>query len=198
LAWRFRGAPLDRRLMAWEQLESAWPVHGSVLVHDGVVYCTAGRSLFLDGGIRFLKLDAMTGRLLGEVIWDDRCPETGEDFHLAYVREDAGQQHARRLVGHPVVRWPAAVDALAEDRFRRQRLEIALQDVNLQPADDAHLFCQVGFLDDSYFFRSYWTYGRRVAEATALGCWRAGWCRPGASSASTIRTSTVSDANPST
>jgi hypothetical protein len=58
--------------MAWEQLESAWPVHGSVLVHDGVVYCTAGRSLFLDGGIRFLKLDAMTGRLLGEAVWDDR------------------------------------------------------------------------------------------------------------------------------
>ncbi|MEZ6114350.1 MAG: PQQ-binding-like beta-propeller repeat protein, partial [Pirellulaceae bacterium] len=32
LVWRFRGAPTDRRLMAMEQLESVWPVHGSVLI----------------------------------------------------------------------------------------------------------------------------------------------------------------------
>ena len=32
LAWRFRAAPVDQRMMAWEQIESAWPVHGSVLV----------------------------------------------------------------------------------------------------------------------------------------------------------------------
>ena len=169
LAWRFRGAPLDRRLMAWEQLESAWPVHGSVLVHDGVVYCTAGRSLFLDGGIRFLKLDAMTGRLLGEVIWDDRCPETGEDFHLAYVRKmpgnnmPVGSSDILSCDGRYLWMRSQKID------FDGQRLEIALQDVNLQPADDAHLFCQVGFLDDSFFFRSYWTYGRRVGGG--YGAW---------------------------
>ena len=57
--------------------------------------------------------------------------------------------------------------------FEGRRHEIALQDVNVQPADDAHLFCQIGFLDDSYFFRSYWTYGRRVSGG--YGYWlRAG------------------------
>ena len=25
------------------------------------------------------------------------------------------------------------------------------------------MFCQIGFLDDSWFFRGYWTYGRRVS-----------------------------------
>ncbi|NQT13469.1 MAG: PQQ-binding-like beta-propeller repeat protein, partial [Planctomycetes bacterium] len=44
LAWRFRAAPEERRIMAFGQLESAWPVHGSVLVLDGEVYCVAGRS----------------------------------------------------------------------------------------------------------------------------------------------------------
>ena len=31
LAWRFRAAPHDLRLAAFEQIESVWPVHGSVL-----------------------------------------------------------------------------------------------------------------------------------------------------------------------
>ena len=37
LAWRFRAAPQDRWIGAMEQLESAWPVHGSVLVQDGKI-----------------------------------------------------------------------------------------------------------------------------------------------------------------
>ncbi|MHC4404927.1 MAG: outer membrane protein assembly factor BamB family protein, partial [Planctomycetota bacterium] len=36
LAWRFRAAPEDRRIVAFEQVESPWPVPGSVLVLDGV------------------------------------------------------------------------------------------------------------------------------------------------------------------
>ncbi len=42
-AWRFRAAPEDKRLVAFDQLESVWPVHGSVLVQDGVVSFVAGR-----------------------------------------------------------------------------------------------------------------------------------------------------------
>ena len=62
LAWRFRAAPEDRRLVAYEQLESAWPVSGSVLVQGDVVCCVAGRSAFLDGGMRLVRLDAASGR----------------------------------------------------------------------------------------------------------------------------------------
>lgn len=61
LAWRFRGAPVDRRMTAFDQVESVWPIHGSVLVQDGALYCVAGRLMFLDGGLRLLKLDTRTG-----------------------------------------------------------------------------------------------------------------------------------------
>jgi outer membrane protein assembly factor BamB len=162
LAWRFRGAPLDRRMMAWEQLESTWPVHGSVLVHDGVVYCTAGRNMYLDGGIRFIRLDPATGRLLGEVVMGDTDPETGQDMHLAYLKKTRGNNMPVALSdvlscdGRHIWMRSQKID------FKGNRLEIGLTDVYDQPSEDFHLFCQIGFLDDSYFFRSYWTYGRRV------------------------------------
>ncbi|MHC4178117.1 MAG: outer membrane protein assembly factor BamB family protein, partial [Planctomycetota bacterium] len=66
LVWRFRGASVDRRIVADNRLESVWPVHGSVLVLDGVVYFAAGRSSFLDGGIRLYGLDAYSGKALHE------------------------------------------------------------------------------------------------------------------------------------
>ena len=92
LAWRFRAAPVDQRMMAWERIESAWPVHGSVLVREddkgqAVIYCTAGRSIYLDGGIRFLRLEAATGKLLGEVVWNESDPESGESMHNAYLKK---------------------------------------------------------------------------------------------------------------
>ena len=66
LAWRFRAAPGEINTVALDQVESVWPVHGSVLVEDGVAYAAAGRSTYLDGGIRLLALDPATGRKLHE------------------------------------------------------------------------------------------------------------------------------------
>lgn len=63
LAWRFKDLP-DRLIGAFGQLESAWPVCGSVLVLDDKVYAAAGRSTFLDGGIFLYCLDPATGRLI--------------------------------------------------------------------------------------------------------------------------------------
>jgi len=42
LVWRLRAAPRDERIVAHGQLESPWPVPGSVLVVDGVAYFAAG------------------------------------------------------------------------------------------------------------------------------------------------------------
>ena len=79
LVWRYRPAPAERRIMAFDQLESAWRVHGSVLVTGGVAYCTAGRSSFLDGGIRLVGLDPATGRVRCETRLNTWSP-VREDF----------------------------------------------------------------------------------------------------------------------
>ncbi len=63
LSWRFKDLP-DRLVGAFGQLESAWPISGSVLVLDSKVYAAAGRSSFLDGGIFLYCLDPATGKLL--------------------------------------------------------------------------------------------------------------------------------------
>ena len=64
LIWRFLAAPSDQRIGSFDQIESTWPVHGSVLLCEGVAYFTAGRSTYLDGGIRVYGLNPVTGEIL--------------------------------------------------------------------------------------------------------------------------------------
>jgi outer membrane protein assembly factor BamB len=59
LLWRFRVAPVERRIMVYDRLCSTWPVAGGVLVEDGVVYAAAG---IIDyDGTYVYALDAETG-----------------------------------------------------------------------------------------------------------------------------------------
>ena len=66
LIWRFRAAPEERRIGAFGQLESAWPVHGSVLVDNDVAFFAAGRSSNLDGGIYVYAADPRNGKIIWE------------------------------------------------------------------------------------------------------------------------------------
>ncbi len=156
LAWRFRAAPLDRRIGAFEQLESPWPVSGSVLVQGGVASFVAGRSMFLDGGLRLIRLEAATGKMLSETVLDERDPESGGNL----------QVHVKGL-DMPV----ALPDVLSSDgthlymRSQRFDLEGKRQEVPPRAATDqagegVHLFSSIGFLDDTWFHRGYWLYGR--------------------------------------
>jgi outer membrane protein assembly factor BamB len=156
LAWRFRAAPEDRRLVAFDQVESVWPVSGSVLVREGVVHCVAGRSMFLDGGLRMIQLDAATGRLLAEKVLDAHVAETDKDLQ-AYTQK----------LNLPV----ALPDVLSCDAnhvyMRSQRFDLAgnREDVASrapweQFGPGAHLFSPTGFLDGDYWHRSYWVFGR--------------------------------------
>ena len=63
LAWRFKDLP-DKLIGAFGQLESAWPVAGSVLVLNDTLYFSAGRCSYLDGGVFLYALDPRTGELL--------------------------------------------------------------------------------------------------------------------------------------
>ncbi|MCK5801190.1 MAG: PQQ-binding-like beta-propeller repeat protein [Lentisphaeria bacterium] len=85
LAWRFRAAPDERHIVAEDQLESAWPVHGSILVQDDVAYCVAGRSSFLDGGLHFYALDMRTGKLLQQQRIVGKEAGKGEAEHKEWV-----------------------------------------------------------------------------------------------------------------
>ena len=62
LAWQFRAAPIDERIVAYGQVESAWPVAGSVLVRDNTAYFAAGRQQLADGGVLIFALNPLTGK----------------------------------------------------------------------------------------------------------------------------------------
>jgi len=159
LVWRFRAAPDERRIVAYGQLESAWPVPGSVLVRDGIAYCTAGRSSYLDGSIRLLRLDAKTGELLAETIIDHRDAETG------YQRK--GTVRGTNMPGA----LPDVLSCNGESIFmRHNRFDLEGQP---QEPDVPHLFSSAGFLEDSWWHRTYWQFG------TSMGSNYGGWPRAG-------------------
>jgi len=183
LAWRFRAAPMDQRAMAFEQVESVWPLHGSPLVQKGIVYCVAGRSMFLDGGLRLWRLDALTGRALSETVLDDRDPATGRglqsyvswlnmpvalpdvlstDGRLLYMRSQPFDPNGTRL---PLEKMPRGKDADAGAPPATQR------------PDRAHLFSPTGFLDDDWWHRTYWMYGSTFVSGWC-GYYRAGKMAP--------------------
>ena len=173
LIWRFRAAPEDRRLTAFEQVESVWPVHGSVLVQDDVAYCVAGRSMFLDGGLRLLRLDPKTGQKLSETILDDRDPETGENL----------QMYVKGL--NMTVALPDILSSDGQNVYMRSlpfdleggRQKIAYTEVTQQHGENVHLFSPTGFLDDTWWHRSYWVWGRSMASG-AGGYYLAGKVAP--------------------
>jgi outer membrane protein assembly factor BamB len=75
LVWRLDANPEVRHVVSHGNVESAWPVHGSVVVKDGTVYFAAGRSSYLDGGLRFYAVDAATGKVLRSTCYSSRFDE---------------------------------------------------------------------------------------------------------------------------
>ena len=160
LVWRFRAAPGNRHHVAYGQIESVWPVHGSVLVQDGAVYGIAGRSMFIDGGMRLVRLDPKTGRKISETILDDRVPETGENLQTLIKGK----------------KMPVSLpDILSSDGkyvyMRSQRFNLEGRRTKIEPehqtdqeGEGIHLFSPLGFLDDTWFHRGYWIYGKNAGE----------------------------------
>ncbi|NOY79420.1 MAG: PQQ-binding-like beta-propeller repeat protein [Kiritimatiellaeota bacterium] len=173
LVWRYRAAPENLRMGGGEQIESVWPVHGSVLVQNDVLYCVAGRSMFLDGGLRFLRLDPKTGRKLSETILDDRDPKTKKNL-----------QSDVKGLNMPV----ALPDILSSDgsyvymrslpfTLDGRRKFVAYVPVSQREGDDLHLFSPTGFLDGTLWHRTYWIYGRAFSSG-ASGYYLAGRVEP--------------------
>ncbi|NQT86107.1 PQQ-binding-like beta-propeller repeat protein [bacterium] len=103
LAWRFRVGTQDRRIVSYGQLESAWPIHGSVLAKDRHVYAVAGRSAYLDGGLVLYKLFVGTGKLISATrIAQGALPDVlstdGTSLFMRHIRFDLdGVQQTTRV-----------------------------------------------------------------------------------------------------
>ena len=98
LVWRFRAAPADERIVADGQIESAWPVHGSVLVTGDTAYFAAGRHTYLDGGLHCYAADPPTGRIL----WQQRVGrEAGENLCDVLVSDGQAIRMGQRIAFDP-------------------------------------------------------------------------------------------------
>ncbi len=95
LVWRYRAAPDDRRIVAYGQLESRWPVVGGVLVHDGLAYFAAGRHAGSDGGVHVYAAEPASGKIVwhsnpeGYQTLPDLLVASGDGVHMADWQFDA-------------------------------------------------------------------------------------------------------------
>jgi outer membrane protein assembly factor BamB len=162
LLWRYRVAPGDDKLVCYDQVESVWPLHGSLLVQDGVVYGLAGRNMFLDAGMRLVRLQVVTGQPLSETVLDDKDPHSGQNLQTLMAKKSLP-------VANPdVLSYDGAYVYMAGQRFNLAGQRVALAPAAQKETDQAgegrHLFCPTGFLDDSWYHRSYWIYGKNAGE----------------------------------
>ncbi len=156
LVWRCRAAPDALMHVASERLESVWPVHGSVLVRDSTVYYAAGRSSYVDGGVRMGRIDLATGRPLMARTFYSRDPETGAARQLYEPFPAAGKLAWAEMPGV----LPDVMSSEADAIWMRG----VNFDTNLMIRNQfaPHLFCSAGFLDGSWWELTYWIYGQHM------------------------------------
>ncbi len=204
LAWRRRLAPQQRWMAVDGQLESVWRLHGSVLIEGELAYCSAGRSTFLDGGLRLYAVDVKTGqvkhRTRVSTATDTREDKVGKDFVPSYHIEgghsdilvgqggfiylnqmkfspDLKLQPSKYLTKEELTRRPSMnldnKDYVNEDIFnvmwRGKRMSTYDQLAGILVDEQygvgerdlgLHLFTTSGFLDTTFFNRTYWMYSK--------------------------------------
>lgn len=155
LAWRFQAAPAQRHIMAREQVESAWPVHGSVLVRDGVAYVAAGRSTYIDGGIRLWGLDVATGKILHRGLLHGPQPD-GKN-----VKRDVA--FFIRGANSDVLAAEGDAIYMRQKKLTPELKEIVVEPVSTKGESDVgrHVFSTAGLLDGSWYNRTFWMYAKR-------------------------------------
>lgn len=135
LIWKYRGLP-ERMISAYGRIESAWPVHGSVLTHNGIAYFAAGRSSFLDGGLFIYGLSIENGEKLYY-----------EELHAEYSNRYSAPGKGGRN----------DILVLEDDILHIGHLAFRTDLSNAKPA--SHLFPSAGFLNSQPQHRIYWTLG---------------------------------------
>lgn len=169
LVWRFLASPQKMNAVAFDQLESVWPIHGSVLLRKGVAYAAAGRCSYLDGGIMIYGLDPATGKVVVKRLVEsehvgamDPPPEGAEHALTIKIRQNTldyktflapDRSDAFSMRG-------ATTDILVADTasiyLRHMRFNDRLE---TEPSGRPHLYSTSSLLDDYEHNRSYWILG---------------------------------------
>jgi len=154
LIWRSKGLP-ERSICACGQVESAWPVNGSILIKNNIAYFCAGRNSFLDGGMVLFGLDPGTGRVLHR-------------RHLYGPYNEDGSQvfMTREEYGHPFgIKGNKADILLADDQYvylRREAFAPDLAPVEQSQLKKPHLIAAPGFVQSMPHHRSFWTMNTKL------------------------------------
>jgi hypothetical protein len=140
------------------QIESVWPVHGSVVIHNGELVITAGRSSYLDGGVRVCRIAPDSGELLAESTIYSPDSETGKQPADDDTKDVRGVKSDILLVD-------------GDDIYMRHaKLNLATGD---ETGTGVHLFSPIGLLDDTWWHRAYW-----VVNDSFTSHW-SGWWKVG-------------------
>ncbi|MHC4118172.1 MAG: outer membrane protein assembly factor BamB family protein [Planctomycetota bacterium] len=161
LSWARRLAPRDRLIGSMGQLESAWPVHGSILVGEtpsgAVAYAAAGRSSYLDGGIHLYALQPESGQVIEHRVEHSLDPKTGK--MPAGDASNVPGMLADILVGNGTAVWMRRHQVFGGSQEKQQ-----------------HVYATGGFRDDTWFNRTTWSMGNAnhaqllvFDESTAYG-----------------------------
>jgi len=154
LVWRFLAAPSDQRVGSFDQIESTWPVHGSVLVTRNIAYFTAGRSTYLDGGVRVYGLDPATGEILHKGLLEGPHRSIDGERDLAFFILGANSDVLVSEGGHIYMR---------QKKMTPDLKEIEIDVLSSKGAQDVgmHVFSTASLLDDSWYNRTFWMYSKR-------------------------------------
>ncbi|HYW80894.1 MAG TPA: hypothetical protein VE890_15035, partial [Thermoguttaceae bacterium] len=152
-----------RKLMAYGQLESVWPISGSVLIQDGKLYTVAGRSMFLDGGLRMIILEPETGKLVSENVMDSRVPGTDKNLQDLMMGKHMPVAMPDILSGDGKYVYMKSQTFTPDGK----RLRVVPQRPDTQYDEEVHLFSPISFLDDGWHQRTYWIFGRAAGEGWA-------------------------------
>ena len=159
LAWHFRAAPEHRQIVSYDRLESSWPVHGSVLILDDILYCSAGRSGFIDHGIYLYALDPESGNIIHQNKLEGPVTDisqASEAFHEEGYRSDLMSTDGTYIyMGRTVL-----------DKELQEVVPESVHMVGTQRGDNLEYRIMPGmrlvatgtFLDDTFWNRTWWMY----------------------------------------
>jgi hypothetical protein len=104
-----------------------------------------------------------TGELISENVMNDKIPGTEDNLQTIMKGKHMPVAQPDILSGDGKYVYMKSQTFDAEGR----RIRVEPQGTDVQDGEERHLFSPLSFLDDSWFHRAYWLYGRAAGEGWA-------------------------------